>query len=727
MFGSCLRSRVARVVGLLFAPVEWFEMADSLSALLARCIAEREGDINPKQTSLLRSLPRRLADAGVKSIPQLGCLLYEGAEQILAAAFPEEVGFDRVVVEIIEEAARGIAEKVGMAERLSRRASSGPLSDTAAVFEARAVAKKRTMAEEKAAAEPPTTRTALRARITWATRGGATSLSGSDAREQERWMKKAVGILEAASAPAFAEADRAADPVAAKRALLGAARASTIRLRVRTWEPFARWLAWHRGYSWPMGVLDMIDYVHDVMANSPVPSFPRSFAAALAWFEARAGFGQGLAGEARFRMAMERAQADVGETNEEVARAPRLPTSIVAALEVAVVDSDVLPSGLRVIAWCRLLKVYGVMRTDDLKRMHPKTVTMGEAGFQGRLMRTKTTGPGKKVKELMVFVPVEASITGVDWLRAGYDLWQELAPKDVDFFIPRMAGDMDTFTTKVASSQDLIGMFSRVLVLLRVPVYDKGEWKVGSERLTSERMAMMWTGHSERSTLPSLAATVGMSKEERDHLGRWSPTGSDEYVRTARVMTRKAVAAIMDATRKDNAYHILDEAEAFETVSVKMAKKGASRQLADHDCKQAKANAKMVLELVKAHVSTGGSTSPKSVDTLVPAQAPRVGSSANTRDDTEEEEAKYVVSVARRRSRARSDTVACLHSRAGCYRGRGLVFDNYELILIDPPPVNSYNVVCRSCWPSGTPVFDAHAHEETTEDDGASSTSSSSE
>ena len=37
-----------------------------------------------------------------------------------------------------------------------------------------------------------------------------------------------------------------------------------------------------------------------------------------------------------------------------------------------------------------------------------------------------------------------------------------------------------------------------------------------------------WQGHSDRATLPTLAAAVGISKERRDRLGRWKPSESDE-------------------------------------------------------------------------------------------------------------------------------------------------------------------------------------------------------
>ena len=87
------------------------------------------------------------------------------------------------------------------------------------------------------------------------------------------------------------------------------------------------------------------------------------------------------------------------------------------------------------------------------------------------------------------------------------------------------------------------------------------------------------------------------------------------------------------------------------------------------------------------------------------------------KEEEEEGKALYVVSVARRRNS--SCTVACLHSRTGCYRGRGLVFANYELIHEHPPPPNAYNQVCKTCWPVGLALYE-------TDDEIATSSSSSS-
>ena len=128
--------------------------------------------------------------------------------------------------------------------------------------------------------------------------------------------------------------------------------------------------------------------------------------------------------------------------------------------------------------------------------------------------------------------------------------------------------------------------------------------------------------------------------------------------------------------------------------------------MAEMECAEAKEKAKYVLKLV------GPNPRPATSEAARPAVEERQDLDKSHKEQEKEEEdenkALYVVSVARRRNS--SCTVACLHSREGCYRGRGLVFANYELINEHPPPPNSYNEVCKSCWPVGL-TFDENEDE----------------
>ena len=121
-----------------------------------------------------------------------------------------------------------------------------------------------------------------------------------------------------------------------------------------------------------------MDYVAERMAEDPQATFPKVFAAALGWFEARSGFPPELrfSGDSQIKLLVESARADAEAGSESVKRAPRFPVSLLMSLEVAVMDERV-PRGLRVVAWARLIKAYGVLRTDDMQRIPPALASMG--------------------------------------------------------------------------------------------------------------------------------------------------------------------------------------------------------------------------------------------------------------------------------------------------------------------------------------------------------------
>ena len=54
------------------------------------------------------------------------------------------------------------------------------------------------------------------------------------------------------------------------KGVLGRSRAGTIRLRVRAWEAYTRWLLWRRERRWPTSAVDVVDYVAEKMSEVPI-------------------------------------------------------------------------------------------------------------------------------------------------------------------------------------------------------------------------------------------------------------------------------------------------------------------------------------------------------------------------------------------------------------------------------------------------------------------------
>ena len=133
-------------------------------------------------------------------------------------------------------------------------------------------------------------------------------------------------------------------------------------------------------------------------------------------------------------------------------------------------------------------------------------------------------------------MPASLGVAVPDWLRKGYELWRISVPFPRDYFLTRVSSDLSTFVPKLASTNDLSGMLNVVLKMLKVPVRDEdsGEVVESGVDFISADFTTGWTGHSKRSTVTSILAAVGFTKEDRAYLRRWASSSSEEYVRTER-------------------------------------------------------------------------------------------------------------------------------------------------------------------------------------------------
>jgi len=410
---------------------------------MATCLA----DLAEDERGVFKKFAGELQKHGLWDPRYLSPLNFEGAKSLFESAMGGEVQCTENLERAVDKLLKAAAREADWTDRLNRPLCDPRIDDVITVETRNA---KRRKQEEETGGGPGGSfgvgSSTVRVRATWsATRAAVTKqLAEIDEGQMEKWAGRAVKILEEAGTPSWIYASSADNPPLVVRGLLGKARASTIRLRVRSWEAFSRWLWLRRGRLWPTCVLDILEYVTERMAEAPVATFPKAFGAALLWFEARAGVPE----EQKFgkndlvRRLLEKASVDAGAGLVRVARAPRFPLCVLASLEVMVCDT-LVPMGLRVVAWTRLLKTYGVLRSDDLQRLRPSEVSFGEAGFQGRLTRTKISGPGKALPELRVFVPCSAFVAVAEWLPTGYALWEKGVARTLDFFLPRLCKSME--------------------------------------------------------------------------------------------------------------------------------------------------------------------------------------------------------------------------------------------------------------------------------------------
>ena len=78
-------------------------------------------------------------------------------------------------------------------------------------------------------------------------------------------------------------------------------------------------------------------------------------------------------------------------------KAAMFPAVFIVAMESAVHDAH-YPLFKRFVAWVRLLKVWAALRSDDTEGMVPQELRLTDAGLEGVLERSKTSGPGRRCR-----------------------------------------------------------------------------------------------------------------------------------------------------------------------------------------------------------------------------------------------------------------------------------------------------------------------------------------
>ncbi len=117
-----------------------------------------------------------------------------------------------------------------------------------------------------------------------------------------------------------------------------------------------------------------------------------------------------------------------------------------------------------------------------------------------------------------------------------------------------------------------------ILVRLKVAMYEvhmgeSGRWTLTEDRLVGEAGPHAWTGHSECCTLPGALANLGVPREQLDPLGRWAPSGSDDYAQTYKAVAKQVAGRLIEGTSTTDPCITLGEEDvACETADRLLAK-----------------------------------------------------------------------------------------------------------------------------------------------------------
>ena len=406
-----------------------------------------------------------------------------------------------------------------------------------------------------------------------------------ETRERDRWVEVMSGFITEAQLPVVALIEGSEDRRQAWRRVFGTRRAKTLRNRARAFKRFRIWLETVRGRTWPARVSDITDFLEERAKDGCGFSVPRDLLAALSVLESVGRV------PARERLSTdETVKAMARSITEELQSraAPRRPAKLytvamLIALEVSVLDAA---SSLfaRVISWVILLQHWMALRADDVQWLDPGRMTLTASGLAGVLRRTKTTGPGRRAREVPVYVCREVSLSGNDWLQAGFNLFhrQEVFWERT-YFIPFPSADWSAGVKKHLSPEMLNVCIKKVLSELRTPVRGERTWKKGEVDLIAQELLPFWSGHSARHWLPSWAANLGVSKQDRDFLGRWQAGAheSNEYIVTSREVVHRVQMHVVGGLVQGHAgvdeLPILNELHEFGNPRGVSFARGASR------------------------------------------------------------------------------------------------------------------------------------------------------
>ena len=346
--------------------------------------------------------------------------------------------------------------------------------------------------------------------------------------------------MKEANLPATTVAEQTSDPQSTWLRLCGNRRPRTLRQTARAWIKVVEWLNLAFGESWPSSASRIIDYLEERAQEGCGHTVPGSVLASLQLMESIGGVEkeQRLGISPLLNNVVRNLTRQLGADAIPKRTAPMYTVAMVIAAELLVVD-EALGEVVRVLGFIFLVMIWAALRTDDVLWIDRSRFVLSEIGLRGILIRSKTSGAGRRARELPFFVVRTASLSGHDWLGIGVDLYlgiSEFFPEVQCLCVPRKG--FDGFTRKYLEAATLTGWMHWLALQLRVPKRVGEEWVVDpDDPLIEPDLGTHWSGHSARHCLPSWAAAVGVDSDRRAFIGRWRAgveVDHNAYVLTAR-------------------------------------------------------------------------------------------------------------------------------------------------------------------------------------------------
>ena len=513
--------------------------------------------------------------------------------------------------------------------------------------------------------------------------------------EEDRVIRLLVSELEIMRAPILDQMDLVMDKQRAQQSLMGQYRASTVKRYLAYWQNYRLWVVKMCGVQ-PKNAAQLIDYLHAREEEGMGASVPLSVSKAVSWFERVAGFEpeRCISDDPLLSLIVKGLLKRLEDTTPPRKRAPRFLSCFIPALERIVMDRSQEDS-LRLGAWAKLLKVWASFRFDDLAHVRVNMTKVYDGKMSGLLKRTKTTGAGKRVKELPFHISSKAWVVKKDWLLEGWRI-SGAAMKSDDLLIPAGSSGPEDLGDDVMQYVEAVAWSCEIMKAM-----EDGK----GNRLIPDSWERFWTEHSERATVSSALAALGVPKSDRDLLGRWAPEGSDQYVRTYNAVVGNLQEKFMNPIRQGVGYTAFDEGAILKDLKDWLREKwGIEKKVAEDAVENWKKQLAPVEGGITEMLAEGAQddnqsevSSAKGGRSLFERKSSSSSSSSGDEDKDDrlsvERETGFVV-VYNRIDRGR------LHRGGpkGCWMAKARKFRRATSFASMPDP-GSYTSRCKRCWP----------------------------
>ena len=557
----------------------------------------------------------------------------------------------------------------------------------------------------------------------------------AEKQERVRWIRELKNLLLDGRCPAVQGEDPGRD---LSRRFGKGRRVNTLRKHVKTWEKVAEWMLSTFRHSWPEEPMEFALYL-EARANEPCGrSIPSSVFKTLMFMENAGEIPpeKQLCKSPAIRNVLEEVNMQLAENSGGFTRkAWHLPVRIVAEMEAMVMDVS-SKEYTRCYAWYRLVKVWTGMRFSDTCGMLESSVDMTKFGLTAILAKTKTTGPGKKIQHLRVWVNDQCWIKHRHWLEVGFDIWNRMGRESGlhqrDFGLPCPAKDLRGFVKRPASyaiaSQCSQALFNSL----------QCEYEGSEVPLLAIGVGVLWTEHSERTTMRTWADAAKISPEVKKQMGRWLPTTDQAYERTCRANVLSAQEKMASFIRGGiGRRDVFDEASVFAALTEKMESmefpKGAIEvQIDKLQVFGKEPTPKRIRLTPNGPIYEDAEDAPRDrrLEDLFgdesDVEPPQVEWEYMEDDEKGVERIKtpshgnYILSVV-----GRSQTKT-LHRMGECHRVPGVHYSKFEVIGDNPPAASQFHRSCLVCFPRGTGAGEEESSGEADDVDVTSSDSSTS-